>query len=310
MAELSLLHTAVLTPEVVAWLSPAVQSSSLCIDATVGEGGHSAALLAAYPHLQMICIDRDDEMILRAKERLKCFAQRVQFETAWFDEFLTNYRGNPPQAVLFDLGISAVHLRNSSRGFSFRIPAPLDMRLDSRQSLSAAQIVQRASLSELTRMLKEYGEEPQAASIARHIVAERQRHPIQDTQALNRVIQRARPPSYRRRSLHPATRSYQALRIAVNNELDRLRKALPQALTLLAPGGRALCISFHSLEDRIVKHTFRNFQQAQHIAILTPHPQRPAAAERAHNPSCRSARLRVAEKPTPPTLEVTEEHHA
>ncbi len=307
MAELSLLHTAVLTPEVVAWLSPAVQSASLGIDATVGEGGHSVALLRAYPALQMICVDRDDEMILRARERLKCFAERVRFETAWFDEFLANYRGRPPQIVFFDLGISAVHLQSSSRGFSFRIPAPLDMRLDREQPLSAAHIVQRASHSELTRILKGYGEEPQAAAIARHIVAERRRRPIQDTQTLNKIIQRAQPPAYRRRALHPATRSYQALRIAVNNELERLKKALPQALRLLAPGGRILCISFHSLEDRIVKHTLRNFQMTNHITLLTPHPQRPTASERALNPSCRSARLRVAEKPRQPSPAIIEE---
>ena len=292
-----MIHTPVLQAEVSHWLSPAVQSSSLCIDATVGEGGHSAALLEAHPQLRMICIDRDYEMIVRAKARLKSFTARIQFVEAWFDEFLATYRGPAPQGILFDLGISMAHFRGS-HGFSFRTTAPLDMRLDRGQHITAAHIVQRASLADLSAILKEYGEEPFATRIAQRIVEARGHRAISDTLTLNKIIMRAVPPRHRRGGIHPVTRSYQALRIAVNNELERLKRALPRALHLLVKGGRMLCIAFHSLEDRIVKHTLRDFQHKNRIEILTPRPLSPTSSERMANPACRSARLRVAQKNT------------
>ena len=205
-------HVPVMLEEVVAYLLPVVEFPSLCIDATVGDGGHSAALLAAAPALSVICVDRDGDILERAKRHLSIFKDRVCYVQAWFDEFLAGYRGAPPQAVLFDLGVSSFQLRTPQRGFSFRLQAPLDMRLSTSQSTDASDILRRSSRAELTRIFSHYGEERFAAQIAQSVVERRKRAPILDTQTFNSVVVGAIPPRYRYRGrIHPATRCYQAL---------------------------------------------------------------------------------------------------
>jgi 16S rRNA (cytosine1402-N4)-methyltransferase len=201
----------------------------------------------------------------------------------------------PAHAVLLDLGLSSYQLERSGRGFSFQLDEQLDMRFDRRQPLTAAELLRNAPEPELERILRSYGEEPAARRIARRLVQARTRAPIRTTRQLAELVADAIPPHRRRRRVHPATQTFQALRIAVNDELGSLEAALPRAAELLAPGGRFGVIAFHSLEDRLVKHAFRRFARAG-WQILTAKPVRPASAEIHTNPRARSAKLRVLER--------------
>jgi 16S rRNA (cytosine1402-N4)-methyltransferase len=301
-------HTPVLLHEVLKGLNP--QTSQRFIDATVGAGGHAEAILkATAPDGQVLALDADPAALDIARERLAPYGNRVFFVNVNFDQVAYIARSNdfvPVQGVLFDLGLSSMHLSATERGFSFQSDGPLDMRFDPGGSTTAADLVNNLSQTELADVLYHFGEERSSRAIARAIVAAR---PLHTTRELADVV--ARSVGKRRQArIHPATRTFQALRIAVNDELGALRNTLPEATTLLAPGGRLAVISFHSLEDRIVKNFFIreskecicapeqptctcNHQATLHI--ITRKPITASDHEVSTNPRARSARLRVAE---------------
>jgi 16S rRNA (cytosine1402-N4)-methyltransferase len=279
-------HISVLPEAVLAGL--ALQPQGQYLDATVGGGGHSGRILAADPTVQVTALDQDAMAIAAAQEYLEEWGDRVTFWRGNFAEF------EPGQqrfdGILADLGVSSPQLDQPERGFSFRHEAPLDMRMDQRQDLSAADIVNHWDEVELAHIIYTYGEERLSRRIARQILAQR---PFRTTTALAESIAQCVPGRYRHGRIHPATRTFQALRIAVNGELDVLEKFLHRSPDWLKPGGRLVVISFHSLEDRIVKHTLKGDDRLQ---VITKKPQIADEAERATNPRARSAKLRIAER--------------
>ncbi len=301
----SSVHVPVLLQTVVSLLQ--VRPGGVYIDGTVGGGGHAAAILAAsVPDGRLLGLDRDPAALDVARERLAPWGDRAVLRRGSFADLLRLAEGFiPADGVLLDLGLSSLQLADPARGFSFSQDGPLDMRFDPSEGPTAADLVNTLSVRELTDLLYRYGEEKQARRIAEAIVAAR---PIHRTAELASLIEQT---VGRRERIHPATRTFQALRIAVNRELEALEVALPQALELLRPGGRLVVISFHSLEDRIVKQFLHREardcicppeipvcvcgHRAQ-VRVLTPKPVRPDAAEVAANPRARSARLRAAEK--------------
>jgi 16S rRNA (cytosine1402-N4)-methyltransferase len=302
------LHTPVLFNEVLSELRPS--SGSRIIDGTVGSGGHARGILAASsPDGRLLGLDRDPEAVAKARERLADFGNRVILQQGSFAE-ITNLAAEigwgSVHGILFDLGVSSMQLVDPRRGFSFQEEGPLDMRFDPAQDLRAADLVNEFSVGELASIIRRYGEEPKAYKIARAIVEAR---PLSSTRELADIVTHV--VGREKRHIHPATRTFQALRIAVNDELDTLRDGLLQAIQLLEPGGRLVVVSFHSLEDRIVKHLFREESREcvcppeqvvctcegrPRIRVLTRHPIRPTEEEVKANPKARSARLRVAEK--------------
>ena len=295
-------HIPVLVREVLAYLEP--RPGGVYLDCTVGVGGHTEAILqAAGGTIRLIGIDRDPEALAVAAERLQPFGDRVELVHG-------NYRELPRLAsalnltevsgVLFDLGVSSLQLDDPGRGFSFNLEGPLDMRMDrSRGGPTARELLHHLSAEGLAEIIRRYGEERSARRIARRIVEERKRKPLTTTRELAEVVGRAIPRRFWPRRIHPATRTFQALRIAVNEELEGLEGALESAARLLRPGGRICVIAFHSLEDRVVKRLFRRLKApgaAPGLRILTPRPITPGAAEVARNPRSRSAKLRVAER--------------
>jgi len=309
------LHVPVLRDSVVRLLSPA--APGLLVDATVGMAGHSAALLEAEPGLRLLGIDRDPAAIELARERLGGFGQRVRLVCAPFSQLprvLAEHAGEAPAAILADLGCSSLQLDSAERGFSFRHEAPLDMRMG-RGGPTAAELLHELDAEELMRILWDYGEERRARAIARAIVERRDRAPIETTQDLVEIVVSVLGPG-RRGRVHPATRTFQALRIAVNDELGELERFLEPAARSLRPGGRLAVIAFHSLEDRIVKHTLRRLEgrctcppdvpvcrcgAEPLVRPLTRRPIRPEPGEIEANPRSRSARLRAAERIGGPT---------
>ncbi len=296
-------HIPVMVDEVGRYLCGDNEERLFAIDATLGDGGHAEYLLTRCLGMRLLGVDRDQEMIDRARYRLAPFADRVEYHCRWFDDFFQNYRDSrAPDIVLFDLGIATTHLASSCRGFSFRLDEPLDMRLDVNAPLSAMTLIDRLREEEIANIIFTYGDERYSRRIARAIVGHRKQGPITTASQLSEIIYRAVPVSYRRRYLHPATRSFQALRIAVNDELERLRRALPDALRILAIGGKIAVISFHSHEDRIVKCQFRDLsrsgqdQSTPAVRLITKKPLFCREEERRVNPAARSARLRVAQK--------------
>jgi 16S rRNA (cytosine1402-N4)-methyltransferase len=303
-------HISVLLAPVVALLAP--QSGAVIIDGTVGAGGHAAALLeAAGPDGRLLGVDQDASALALARERLAPFGARVRLVHACFDRMaeLTAEAGiDAADAILLDLGVSSMHLDDPARGFSFLRDGPLDMRMNpDGDGPSAEEIVNTWPESELADLIFRYGEDRLARSIARRIV---QARPLASTRALAESIEAAVPMRLREK-IHPATRTFQALRIAVNDELGALERVLPQAIGLLKPGGRLGVISFHSLEDRIVKQVFRDEStdclcppeqpvctcgHRASLRLITRKPVTAEAAEVALNPRSRSAKLRVAEK--------------
>ncbi len=250
-------HQPVLLAEVLDWLQP--QQGGLFVDCTLGLGGHAAALLNASPNVVLIGMDRDEAALAVAQERLKVFENRFQAVHANFEGMATvlNRLGiDQASGILADLGVSSLQLDQSDRGFSFASKAPLDMRMDrSGAGKTAADLVNSLPEAELADLIFEYGQERGARKIARFVERERQREPITTTDQLAAIVVRAlRVPGKWR--IHPATRTFQALRIAVNGELDALTRLIPDAISSLAPGGRLAVISFHSLEDRLVKRSF------------------------------------------------------
>ncbi|HVF91671.1 MAG TPA: 16S rRNA (cytosine(1402)-N(4))-methyltransferase RsmH [Blastocatellia bacterium] len=263
-------HEPVMLAEVIEWLQPG--RAGTFVDCTLGLGGHAEALLKASPDIKVIGIDRDLEALSRAQERLSKFGERFQGAHANFDtvaEVLSDMEVSEVQGVLADLGVSSLQLDKTERGFSFATDAPLDMRMDRTLETTAADLVDSLSEGELADVIFRYGEERGARKVARLIAKERQRQPVTTTRQLADLVVRALNIPGRWR-IHPATRTFQALRIAVNQELDSVERFIPQAVSALARGGRLAVISFHSLEDRIVK---RGFLLEQGRCTCQPEPK-------------------------------------
>jgi 16S rRNA (cytosine1402-N4)-methyltransferase len=304
-------HRPVMVDEIVE-LFRSVPSGTV-VDATVGGGGHAAAILDAVAHVSLLGFDRDADALAAAKESLARFGDRVELRQVRFDaltEIMNELALETIAGALFDLGVSSPQFDRAERGFSYRLGAPLDMRMDQRQPRTAADIVNSADERELARVLREYGDERYASRIARAIVAAR---PVVDTTALAEIVRDAIPAPARRRGGHPAKRTFQALRIEVNDELVVLPDALDQAVDALAPAGRCAVLSYHSGEDRIVKAKFRaaatggctcppglpcRCGATPLVRELRPLKRHPTADEIAANPRSKSAVLRSVEKLT------------
>ncbi len=307
------IHQPVLLAEVLQLLDP--QPGEIFVDATVGGGGHSAAIAPRLlPGGRLVGLDQDAAAIKAAGERLAPLGAAVELIQANFQDLprILPRRGiRAVDGLLFDLGVSSYQLDNPERGFSYQAEAPLDMRMTQGQELTAATIVNTWSEEKLTAIIWQYGEERWAKRIASFIVSARQKAPITTTTQLVDIIKAAIPAGARRSGHHPAKRTFQALRIAINGELDALRTTMEQLDKILAPGGRVGVITFHSLEDRIVKQAFQRWSgrctcppglpvctcnSRRLLELLTRKPVAPAAAEIAANPRARSARLRVARR--------------
>ena len=293
------LHVPVLGQEVCFWLIS--ERSATILDCTVGYGGHAEMLLASTSTGRVIGLDKDFQAIDFCQRRLNRFGDRIVLRQGNYRDLksiLTETGIAAVDGVLFDFGVSSPQLDDPSRGFSFQREGPLDMRMDQTIGKTAADLVNHSPEHELADLIFQYGEERYARRIARAIVQERQRRPVETTGALVSIVVRSVPASYRHGRIHCATRTFQALRIAVNHELDFLESSLRDATEVLASGGRICTISFHSLEDRIVKHTFRSLSQEPEatLSILTKKPVFPSEAECEANPRSRSAKLRVAER--------------
>ena len=296
---MNFVHTPVLLQECLQLLAPET-SDPLLIDGTLGEGGHSEAFLNRFPQLKVIGIDADPAIQAKAKIRLAPFGDRMQFFLGWSDAFFDQYPQDraAPSLILFDLGISLFHYMESKRGFSFSADEPLDMRINPDESLTAADIVNTYSEKKLADLLYLYAEE-------------REKRPFTEARQLSETVFHAVPARFRHGPIHPATKTFQALRIAVNSELERLPHLLEKAFACLAAEGKMGVISFHSLEDRIVKLFFRDLTKScicppempictcggvPRAALLTKKPICPSAEETTGNAPSRSARLRVVKK--------------
>ncbi len=291
------LHYPVMHDEVLSLLTLPGDRDSVLIDCTTGEGGHSKLFLEKYPRVSVIGLDRDSEIQKKAVERLKEYTTRFQPVNTWFNDYLSSRESESADAVLFDLGISIFHYEESERGFSFRKDEELDMRLDTSQSLTAGTVVNEYREETLADVIYRYGEERYSRRIARAICEYREKKKIETSRELADIIWSSVPREYRYGRIHPATRTFQALRIEVNRELDRIEPALTEALRVLRKGGRVAVITFHSLEDRIVKWTFKDrAEKYGDIRILTKKPVVPTDRECDENPPSRSSKLRVVEK--------------
>lgn len=293
--------------EVLAWLRP--EAGQIFVDCTVGYCGHAMdVLVASAPSGILIGIDRDRQAIESGRKRLESFGNRAVLIQGHFVDLKRHLatRGiSHVHGALFDLGVSSPQIDEPGRGLSFQTEGPLDMRMDKDSGATAADIVNRTDEVDLANMIYQFGEERYSRRIARAIVRARASRPFTTTTELVSVIASAVPGHYRRGRIHCATRTFQALRIAVNQELDHLEPALRDAADVLAPGSRLCVISFHSLEDRIVKQTFRalSAQTGGELEILTKRPQLPTDEEIERNPRSRSAKLRVIQR-------ITKEGHA
>ncbi|NDL59201.1 16S rRNA (cytosine(1402)-N(4))-methyltransferase RsmH [Phytoactinopolyspora mesophila] len=307
-------HVPVMLPRITELLAPAVQQpGSVVVDATLGLGGHAEALLEACPEARLIGVDRDQQALRRAGRRLARFGARFTPVHAVYDELtdvLADQGVGQVQGVLFDLGVSSLQLDEAERGFAYAHDAPLDMRMDQHsQGPTAADVLNTYSAGDLTRILREYGEERFASRIARAVVRARQERPFSDSGRLVQLLRDVIPAPSRRTGGHPAKRTFQALRIEVNAELDSLRRAIPAALGALAVGGRAVVLSYHSLEDRIVKRAFAagasstappglpvELPEHRPELRLLIRAEAPAESEIDANPRAASARLRAVER--------------
>ncbi|MCI8841630.1 MAG: 16S rRNA (cytosine(1402)-N(4))-methyltransferase RsmH [Oscillibacter sp.] len=299
-------HKPVLLDECIGALR--IRPEGVYVDGTLGRAGHSREIAKRLTTGRLICIDRDSAAIEAAGERLAPWMDRVRLVHSNFSE-LGSVLEEDADGMLFDLGVSSPQLDDPERGFSYMHDAPLDMRMDRSAPLTAREVVNSWSLEELRRILYDFGEERYAPAIARAIAKRREQRPIESTLELVEVIKSAMPPAALREKQHPAKRSFQAIRIAVNGELDALPPMLRAAVDKLRPGGRLAVITFHSLEDRIVKRTLRELAQGctcppsfpvcvcgKKPLVRLDKPVTPSAAEVAENPRARSARLRTAEK--------------
>lgn len=308
---MEIVHTSVMAEETLHFLQPR-KEDSLFLDCTLGEGGHSEAFLSRFPLLRVAGLDADAVILQRARERLAPFGDRFRGYRAWFDEFLLDYPlTERPDRILLDLGISTFHYSRSGRGFSFQADEPLDMRLAEDAGESAADILAGRDEGPLADLFFTLGEERYSRRIAREVVRYRRGRRIGTAKEFADLVWNAVPAVYRHGRIHPATRCFQALRIAVNSELERLDRVLPLALDLLPDGGRLGVIAFHSLEDRRVKSFFREKNKActcppeapmckcggiKSAVLVTRKAVKPNDEECRLNPPSRSARFRVVEK--------------
>jgi 16S rRNA (cytosine1402-N4)-methyltransferase len=288
------MHVPVMVSEVLNGLS--LRPGGIYVDATLGLGGHTEAILSKYPEVKMVLgLDHDTEALKQAESRLATFGDRVRLIHSNFihlhDVLLSN-RIERVDGILMDLGISSFHLENSGRGFSFSGDEPLDMRMDPSTAVSAANMVNKLPVERLTKLIQAYGEERWAKRIAKRIYDRRKTAPILNSKDLAEVVANSIPKKYHPRRIHPATRTFQALRIAVNRELDNLKEALNSLPSCLRLEGRMCIISFHSLEDRLVKIAFRKDNR---LKPLTKKPLVPSREEMRNNPRARSAKLRIAQ---------------
>ena len=313
--ELAIPHRPVMLEALLAWLLPVLEAPAILLDATLGGGGHARAFLQARSGaLRVIGLDRDPACIAAAQVWGQAWGARLVAIHGDFRDMITHlarYGTHQVDAVLLDLGVSSYQLDTAERGFSFMHDGPLDMRMDTTQPVTAYQLVNEATAADLQTLLRQFGEERWAGRIARAIVNERQQKPIARTRALADLVARTIPRAAWPHHIHPATRTFQALRMSVNGELETLQAALPQAVAALRPGGRLGVLAFHSLEDRMVKRFFQ--QEAKGcicpptlpqcmcgrqptLKVLTRKPVGPTASEVEDNPRSRSARLRVGAK--------------
>lgn len=292
-------HVPVFTKEVLEALSP--EANENFIDCTVGQGGHTKLILEkTFPNGKVLGIDLDPRQIENSKENLKGFGNRVVLVNdsyANLESIVKESNFTDVSGILLDLGMSSWQLEGSEKGFSFQVDQPLDMRYDEKQNtLTAKEIINDWPEGEIEKILAEYGEEKFARKIAKKIVEQRKIHKIESTFELVEVIKEATPANYWNSKIHYATRTFQALRIAVNHELENVEKILPVALSILKTGGRLAVISFHSLEDRIVKNYFKQEANNKKIELKTKKPITADSLEIGENPRARSAKLRVAIK--------------
>lgn len=312
-------HLPVMVDRVVELLEPALLDRAeppVLVDATLGAGGHSLAVLDRCPDARLVGLDRDPDALEIVRTRLAEHAERVTLVRAVYDELpdeLSRLGVERAAAALFDLGVSSIQLDRTERGFSYSREAPLDMRMDPAGEVTAAQILNTASVRELTRILREYGEERFATRIANSVVAERAKTPFTTSERLVDVVRSAIPAPARRTGGNPAKRTFQALRIAVNDELAVLTRAIPAALSVLGPRARMVVLAYHSLEDRIVKRALAAATTADvppglpivpedrqpEFRLLTRGAERPTADEVELNPRAASARLRAVERVRP-----------
>ncbi len=313
MNKIANLHEPVMLHRCLELLRPGIQDNSIVIDATLGLGGHTEALLTTHLDLTVIGFDRDPVALELASERLSKFGSRFRGVLATYDQIesvLAELGIHSVQGVLFDLGVSSMQLDSAERGFAYAQDAPLDMRMDQSHGLTAAELLASASEEELSRIFRVYGEERFANPIARAIVRQRSVAPIQTSSELNRIVEAVVPKAPGKQTGHPAKRVYQALRIAVNDELSILSSAIPQAIAALAVGGRIVVMSYHSLEDAIVKQAFQSAATSTtpielpvelpgsgpRLRVITKGVERASEIELSQNPRAASARLRAAEK--------------
>ncbi len=307
-------HVPVLRDRIVELLAPALQEpGSVFLDGTLGMGGHTDAVLAACPAARAVGIDRDTQALHLAGERLAAYGDRFTGVHAVYDELprvLADLGLGTVDAVLFDLGVSSLQLDEAERGFAYRHDAPLDMRMDQSGGITAAEVLNTYDAPELERILRDYGEERFARRVAAAIVRERRREPFTTSARLVEVLKKAIPAASQKSGGHPGKRTFQALRIEVNAELEAWESALPAAVDALAVGGRIAVLSYHSLEDRLTKQLFARGargttpqglpvelpEHAPYLRLLTRGAEEPGAAEKDTNPRAASARLRVAER--------------
>ncbi|MDP8264927.1 MAG: 16S rRNA (cytosine(1402)-N(4))-methyltransferase RsmH [Candidatus Aceula lacicola] len=291
-------HVPVMIKEILEHLN--LSEGSCVLDCTLGLGGHSKEIAKKIgSHGLLIGIDRDEDSIVRAQQNLEDFSGRCAFAQKDFrdlDAALDNFGVSQVDGILFDLGVSSLQLDTPERGFSIRANGPLDMRMDRNSFISAYDLVNSLSSKEISSILKNFGEERWHERIADHLVKSRVKHPIESTEELKNIILNAIPHRFQDHHIHPATRTFQAFRIAVNRELEALEIALNKAIRYLRPGGTICVISFHSLEDRIVKEKFKYFAKEEILEIITKKPLRPTEEEAECNVRSRSARLRVARR--------------
>jgi 16S rRNA (cytosine1402-N4)-methyltransferase len=294
----NILHHPVMLKEVLQYLNPT--SGEVVVDCTIGGAGHAEEILKRImPEGILIGIDRDAEALDIARQRLNKYKgvfRLVQGNFRNIGVILKDLHISRVDGFLFDLGLSSYQLQDAQRGFSFRMDGPLDMRMDRTQKLTAKDILNHLTPTQLERIFRDYGEEHFAKRIAQHICFKRKGNPLQTTAELTQIILHSIPARYQSRHIHPATRIFQALRIAVNNELDSLSFALESILPYLSGGRRIAVVSFHSLEDRIVKNKFRQFSKENYFNVITKKPVTPSEAEVLFNPRARSAKLRAGEK--------------
>jgi 16S rRNA (cytosine1402-N4)-methyltransferase len=307
-------HQPVMLERIVSLLAPALsEPGAVLVDGTLGMGGHAEALLRACPQAELVGIDRDREALALAGERLAPVADRVHLVHAVYDELaqvLADLHVAEVKAVLLDLGVSSLQLDEDDRGFAYRVDAPLDMRMDAGDALTAADVLNSYDAADLVRILRDYGEERYARRIAAAVVRERQRAPFTSSARLVELVRANVPAATRREGGNPAKRTFQALRIEVNGELEALDRALPAAVDALAVGGRLAVLSYHSLEDRRVKHVLAAGarssapqglpvelpEHAPYLRLLTRGAEVPDAREVEQNSRATSARLRAAER--------------